>query len=147
MGIITCLWNISDPLLRFISTFFLNTQISYSQSTACEHWNLKLHRYWRFLPYFFIFFLGEVCHSSKQYFLVSLELFYSPKYCWFFWLIFCFACTSWKYLNISSVRRHRNFYNNIISIVWMLKNRFNIYRKLYPAIFIKFLNHRCNLKR
>ena len=57
MSVITCLWNISDPLLRFIPTLFLYPQVPHSQSTAREHRHLKLHGDWRFLPNFFIFSL------------------------------------------------------------------------------------------
>ena len=140
MSIVTCFWDVSNPFLWLIATFFLYSEISYTQPTTCEHGHLEFHCYWRFLPSFFIFGRNEIGNSSQYVFLISLELLDPPHYARFVWLIFAFSDSRPINFNISSVRWYRNFHNNIVGKVWMFKNGSKLHRILNPIVIGKFLD-------
>lgn len=142
MCVVSCLRNVPDPLLGFVSALLLYPQVSHSQATTREHGYLELHCYRRFLPCFFWFSLCKVGNCSENLFLITLKLLDSPEYSWFVWLILTLTAACWEYFDLRCVWWHGYLYNNVICVVCTLKNWANFYWVLDPTIVWILLNYR-----
>lgn len=147
MSIIACFGKVTNPLLWFIVTLLLNSEIPNSQATSGKKWDVKLHRDRWFLPQLVTFSRSCVNDSRQNVLLITLELLNSPHYCGFIRFILSFTSSGRENLDISWVAWNWNFDNDVVTHVRMFIYCSNFDWIFYSVVFTEFLNDRGNFKR
>ena len=101
MCVIASFGQVSNPLLWFVVTLLLDSEVSDSKTTSGKEWNVELHSDWRLLPHLVIFSRCCVDDSGQDVLLITLELFDSPHYCGFIRLVLSLSGACAENLDVS----------------------------------------------